>query len=149
MGLLLAGGRQLGWQVGKCPGHCTAGDSAIAHVERGLETLALVDEAVDAQVGELSAEGKGGVAQGPAGSATDCAGHVGDTVVDYPVDHEDGVAVGGGVTGLETAALVYGDVYQDGSFFHPAEELPADEDRGLAARDEDRAGIRGHNTVFP
>ena len=59
--------------------------------------------------------------------------------MDDPVEREDRIVVGRHVGGLAAAALVDGDVDEDGTGFHFLEILLFKELRGGGARDQDRA----------
>ncbi len=66
-----------------------------------------------------------------------CCGHIGDAVVDDAVDDVGGVAVGGGVGGLDAAALVDGYVDDDCAFLHFGDHRLGDDLGGGGAGDED------------
>src|SRR6185437_3093833 len=92
-----------------------------------------------AEVGELEDVGESRVGEGERGGVGHGGGHVGNAVVDDAVDLVAGVGVGGGLGGFDAAALIDGDVDDDGAFFHTADHLLGDNLRGGGAGDEDSA----------
>ena len=63
----------------------------------------------------------GRVGQGKGRRSGNRSGHVGNTVMDDPVDHVSGFSVCGRTTGFNTATLVDSDVDNDGAFRHLGE----------------------------
>lgn len=88
---------------------------------------------------DLEAVFEGGVGQGDGAGAGDGAGHVADAVVDDAVQGVDGVVVGGDVGGFAAAALVDGDIHEDGAGFHFLQVFLLEELGGGAAGDQDGA----------
>jgi hypothetical protein len=93
------------------------GQFALQHVQAARQVRVLLQR-FQAVVGQGQAEGQGGVVEGFRRGARGGARHVGDAVVDDIVDHIGRVFVGRGVAGLETAALVDGDVDQHRAGLH-------------------------------
>lgn len=82
---------------------------------------------------------QGGVSQGNGAGAGNGAGHVADAVVDHAVQGVDGVVVGGDMGGFAAAALVDGDIHEDGAGFHFLQVFLLEELGGGAAGDQDGA----------
>ena len=102
-------------------GHRRVHDLAGHDVEALGEARIVGQRPVDAVGGQGGDVGRGGGAQGVGRGQRRGARHVGDAVVDDAVDDEGGIGVGGGVAGLEAAALVDGDVHQHRARAHPLE----------------------------
>lgn len=114
-------------------------DVAVEEVEAFGEGRGWIDCFLVAEIGDLLEVGKGGVGEGWGGGDGDGGGDVGDAVVDDVFLDVDGVWVIGGTGGFEAAALVDGDVDDDGEGFHGAEGIFGDEFGGGGAGDEDAA----------
>src|SRR3546814_9391299 len=86
--------------------------SDLVGLHRGLGAL----------VGELEDEGQGRVVEREGGGARDRAGHVGDAIMRDAVDLVDRIVMGGGVAGLEAAALIDRDIDEHRAALHRSEE---------------------------
>ena len=98
----------------------------------------------DPEVGEREHVGKRRVGQRVGRGDRHRAGHVGDAVVDDPVDLVGRVAVGGRPRGLEAAALVDRDVDEHRVRLHQRELRAADHVRGAGAVHEHGADHEVH-----
>ena len=92
-----------------------------------------------AAIGQLQAEMQRGVVEGCSRRDGHRTRHVGDAIMHDAVDLVGRLGMGGGVAGLETAALVDGDVDEHGTGLHARQHLAADKLRGGGARDQHRA----------
>ena len=101
--------------------------------------LSSADGGLRAEVRELENVGEGCVGEGEGGGVGHGGGHVGDAVVDDAVDDVRGVAVGGGMGGLDAAALIDGDVDDDRAFLHFGDHGFGDDLGSGGAGDEDSA----------
>src|SRR5580658_224842 len=115
------------------------GELAFVGVEAFGEAGVGLEGGFGAEVRELEDVGEGCVGEGQGGGVGHGRGHVGDAVVDDAVDLVAGIGVGGGTGGLDAAALVDGDVDDDGALLHAADHLFGDELGGGGAGNEDSA----------
>ena len=81
---------------------------------------------------------EGDVGEGLGRGAGKGAGHVGNAVVGHTFFDVDGILVRGGVSRLDTAALIDGNVHDDCALLHGCNHFAAHEARCFGARDEDR-----------
>ena len=92
-----------------------------------------------ALVGQRQHEGHGGNAQRQGRGARHRAGHVGDAIVHHAVNLVDRVLVGGGVAGLETAALINRHIDQRRAGFQQFQLRLGDQLGGSRTGDQHRA----------
>ena len=92
-----------------------------------------------AEIGDAQRVGQRDIVERIGAGAGDRAGHVGDAIMDDSVDDIGRLRVGGGMAGLEAAALIDGDIDQHRSGLHRAEHGAGDEVRGGGSGDEHRA----------
>ena len=112
------------------------GEAAFDHVDALGEAGVILGGFLVGLIGDLEGIGECGVAEGDGAGSADGAGHVGDAVVEDAFDDIGGVFVGGGTAGFEAAALVDGNVDDDGAVFHIGQVLSGDEAWGFGAGDE-------------
>ena len=131
---------------GEGVGDGAVGDLAFVGVESLGEDRVTSKGLRQAEIGNLFDEGERNVAEGFGGGTGHGTGNVGYTVVDNAVYQEGWVGVGCRLTGLDAAALVDGDVNNDGAGRHAADHVPGHDLRGLGAGNQDSAdyqvGIR-------
>ena len=94
---------------------------------------------VPALVRQRLHEGQRRIGQGEGGGAGDRAGHVGHAVMHHAVLYIGRLRMRGGPAAFEAAALVDGDVHQDGARPHAADHLAGDQLGGRRAGDQHRA----------
>src|SRR5215475_509599 len=98
-------------------------DMAVMDVEAVAQMRIVVAGLTPTLVRERNGEGQRGVVEGEGRGPRDTPGHVGDAVVDDAVDHIGRVGMGGGMAGLEAAALIDGDVHQHRTGTHALDHL--------------------------
>ena len=98
--------------------------------------MLVVDQRLQALVGELQAVVQRRVVQRVRRGDRHGARHVGDAIVDDAVDLVGRLGMGGGVRGLEAAALVDGDVDEHRALLHARQHLAGDQLRRGGAGDQ-------------
>src|SRR5215211_5915283 len=112
------------------------GDPAVGDVDAEAKPRVASRRSRHAMVGEREHVRQGRVGERVSRGDRYGTRHVGDAVMRHAVDLEGRVSVGGGVRGLEAAALVDRHVHQHGLLLHQAELLAADDERSACAMDE-------------
>ena len=109
------------------------------HVQAVEQVLVVQQRLLRALVGQLHGEGQGGVGQREGRRAGDAARHVGHAVVDDAVHFVGRVLVGGGLRGLEAAALVDRHIHQHRAGTHQLQLVARDELGRRGAGNQHRA----------
>ena len=120
-------------------GHGFISHLAVNHVGPQLDFVAFLHGRFPALVGDFHGVRQGGIGQGHGGRARHGPGHVGHAVVDHAVNHVNGIAVGSGLGGFETASLVDGHVHQDRTRLHGFEHFSSDQSGCLGSGHQHRA----------
>ena len=82
------------------------------NVETVHKVLVIRQRLLCTLIGQRQSEGQGGVVEREGRGTAQTTRHVGDTVMDHPVDHIGRVVVRGRTAGLEATALVDGNIHQ-------------------------------------
>ena len=119
-------------------GHGLVGELSAVGVHALRQVRVFLGRPLDALVGELEAVAEGRVREREGRGPGHGSRHVGDAVVDDPVDLVDRVGVRRGLRRLEAAALVHRHVDRDGPLLHLGDQLSRHELGRRGAGDQDR-----------
>ena len=120
-------------------GDTTVGHFAFQGVEAFGQSRVLLSSFACAEVGDPHEVRERRVGESQRGGMRNSAGHVGDAVVHHSIDHVAGIGVRSGPGGFNAAALIDGDIHDDGALFHLRDHGACDDFGGGSARNEDSA----------
>ncbi len=116
-----------------------AGEDAVVGVDSFGEAWVFEYGGFGADPGEPHDVREGGIGEGQRGGVGHGGGHICDAVVDDAVELVGGIAVGGRARGFNAAALVNGDVDDDGTFLHGGDHVAGDDFGRCRAGNENAA----------
>jgi hypothetical protein len=119
-------------------GHGGMGDPASVDIEAGGEVGIVGERLLPALVGQGGDERQGGVGERLGGGARHRTRHVGHAVVNDTIDDIGGIGMGGGLAGLEAAALIDGHVHHHAAGLQLGEHGPGDQLGRRGARHQHR-----------